>query len=443
MKMKKKLAYCLILLLPLVIYSKGVPFPKPGHEGLNVKSLGTFGGFDFGLWLQYRVMYNNSNIPGPGGTTYLNNMNYDFFRQRFRIGIDIQSMGKIGVYTQLEYRGGWGGSSPITSDARELSPINNPYNRLQPRGIRYGFVYYAPNEKLNLSVGIIPLTDGIGRILFDADWDFSVGGIALGGKLAKGDYRLAYVRMIEGVGGTEDQIDRNGDLIIADYYLHLNKSFTLGSHFYSLTVPSPLNVITSKSEVWYGLTAQGNFNQADLAVMILLNQGNIESKIHNGRAFKLEVGFQLGKTQVSIQAMTTTGDEEGKIDKRFVTLHQLIGTSGFWGYSHIFIANGPSDVNDLGLEMGNNGAGLSTLQTKVDFPISNKFDGQFFGGWFQSSKERNSSKDLGTEFGGMLTYKVAKYLKWELGVSSASIGDFYAPNAENLTEIYSRFQFTW
>ncbi len=441
--MNKTRICSLAIILPLTIYSGSIPFPEPGHEGLNVKRLGTFGEFDIGLWLQYRVMYNKSNIPGPGGTTFLDNTNYDFFRQRFRIGFDIQSAGKMGVYTQLEYRGGWGGSSPAVSDARGSAPVNNPYNRLQPRGIRYGFIYYALNEKLNLSAGIIPLTDGVGRILFDADWDFNVGGIVLGGRLTKGNYRLGYVRMVEGVGGTEDQIDKDGDLIIADYYFYLNKNFTLGSHFYNLTVPSPLNVITSKAETWYGLTTQGNFNRTDFSGMILLNRGNIESKTHNGIALKLEGSFPLGKVQASILAITTTGDEEGEIDKRFVTPHQLFSTSGFWGYSHIFNANGPSDVNDLGLEIGNSGAGLSSLQIKVDIPLSNKVGGQLVGGWFQAGKERNSHKDMGTELGGMLTYKVAKYLNWELGASIASIGDFYAPNSENLTEIYSRFQFTW
>ena len=228
--MKNPLFYSLVLLFPLVVFSDGVPFPKPGHEGLNVKSLGEFGGFDIGLWLQYRIMYNNSNIPGPGGTTYGNSTNYDFFRQRFRIGINVQNAEKVGVYTQVEYRGGWGGSSPTVSDPRAMTPVNNPYNRLQSHGLRYGFVYYAPNEKLSASAGILPLTDGVGRILFDADWDFNVGGVVLGGKLTKGDYRLGYVRLVEGVGGTRNQIAEDAGFIFADYNLTLGRTLTVGSH---------------------------------------------------------------------------------------------------------------------------------------------------------------------------------------------------------------------
>ena len=140
--------------------------------------------------MQDRILYNYSKIPGPGGTTFDSTSTYDFFRQRFHAGVDVRLVNdtgaaKAGGYMQLEYRGGWGGSSPDASDPRGNAPANNPYNRLQPRGIRYGFVYYNHSEKLNLSVGILPVTDRVGRILFDADWDFNVGGIALGGKLAK------------------------------------------------------------------------------------------------------------------------------------------------------------------------------------------------------------------------------------------------------------------
>jgi hypothetical protein len=77
----------------------------------------------------------------------------------------------------------------------------------------------------------------------------------------------------------------------------------------------------------------------------------------------------------------TTGDEDTIISKRFITLHQITGTAGYWGYMHIFTPAGPSDVNDLGTEIGNRGAGLTTVQTKIDFPlVEDKLGGQIFLG---------------------------------------------------------------
>jgi len=62
----------------------------------------------FDLSLQYRVMYNRSNLPGAGGSTVSDLKDYDFFRQRFRISLDVQPTKRVGGFVQLEYRGGWG-----------------------------------------------------------------------------------------------------------------------------------------------------------------------------------------------------------------------------------------------------------------------------------------------------------------------------------------------
>ncbi|MGC9080058.1 MAG: hypothetical protein ACP5G1_04945, partial [Nanopusillaceae archaeon] len=86
---------------------------------------------DFGI--QYRVMYNNSNIQS------LNQ--YDFFRQRLRLNFDIKTESGVGGFIQLEYRGGWGGSSPAASDPRDAYEVN-AFNRLQARGVRYGYLYF-------------------------------------------------------------------------------------------------------------------------------------------------------------------------------------------------------------------------------------------------------------------------------------------------------------
>ncbi len=455
--MKKNLVILFLLLTGRIICvnAQSIPFPLPGHEGLNVKDLIRFDvddskSLNIGLWVQDRIMYNISNIPGPGGTSFDNTINYDFFRQRFRTGIDIrltdsEGMSKAGVYTQLEYRGGWGGSSPMQSDPRGLDPVNNPYNRLQSRGIRYGFVYYNHNENLHISAGIIPLTDRVGRILFDADWDFNVGGLTMGGKVMEGSYRLAYVRLIEGVGaGSGNPIGLNSHLFLGDFNRSFTSSFEAGLHIYGLSIPESFNIDPTKFELWYGFTATVNFQPITINGFLLLNNGNIAGETHNGMAIKLEGFTEINKTKLSIQGIYASGDEENEINNRFVTVHQLVGTGGYWGYMHVFTPNGPSDVNDLGLEIGNNGAGLTTIQAKVDFPLGmSKLNGQLFGGWFHANKERNNNKNMGTEIGGMLSYQFVKYLTLEMGGAYVITDEFFSNNPDKLFEIFSRFQFTW
>jgi hypothetical protein len=142
-------------------------------------------GIDFGI--QYRVMYNNSNIQS--------NNQYDFFRQRLRLNFDVKTQAGVGGFFQLEYRGGWGGASPDKSDPRDAYAVN-AFNRLQARGVRYGYLYFPAGPGTVLA-GILPANDQVDQMLFSADWDLNIGGIAYAGKVGDIDYRLAYVRLVE------------------------------------------------------------------------------------------------------------------------------------------------------------------------------------------------------------------------------------------------------
>jgi hypothetical protein len=453
---KTLLSYLFICCITGTLFTQNVPFPAPGHEGLNTKKISEINleessHLQFGFWTQNRIMYNLSNIPGPGGTDFGNTSSYDFFRQRFRTAFDVRFVDttrtvQAGVYTQLEYRGGWGGSSPLTSDPRDVGVINNPYNRLQSRGVRYGFVYFESKEKTIIAAGILPLTDGIGRVLFDADWDFNVGGISVGGPLfKKGNYRLAYVRLIDGIGSqSPDEINSNGNLILIDETYPLNNNLTLGTHVYGLIIPEDLNVSTVKNQLWLGMTLTGKSNSFQYDGMFIFNSGKIEGQRHNGLATKVGLNLAIGNGKLSFIGMMSTGDDESEVDNRFVTLYQIIGTAGYWGLSDIYTPNGPSDVNDFGLEIGNRGAGLATLQTKYGFPlVTDKLNANLHVGWFRALKPRNSSKDLGIEIGGMLTFTFVKYLHLEFGAAYASVGDHIAVDADKVFEVFSRFQFTW
>ncbi len=300
---------------------------------------------------------NRSDIPGPPGTSYSNATGYDFFRQRIRLGIDARTNDHVGGYVQLEYRGGWGGSSPVASDPRDLSPVVNPFNRLQARGLRYAFLYANMHEMAGLSAGILPLTDRVGRVLFDADWDFNAGGIQLWGSGPSSDYRIAYVRLVEGVGGMGLQDgDKDETLLVLDYSPTSIEAIRLGFHLYSLLVPEGstqgLGAYTG-NQVWLGITARRMIDPVDIRGKFILNRGELFGESHTGLALGLEAGISKGPKRLDLLFVYTTGDSDGEVDRRFVTLHELIGTHGYWGHTHIFNANCPSDVNDLGLEIGN------------------------------------------------------------------------------------------
>lgn len=403
------------------------------------------------MGIQYRVMYNYSNIPGPGGTTFSNTEPYDFFRQRLRLNVEMKPTENAGGFLQIEYRGGFGGSSPDQSDPRGGNPTVNPFNRLQARGVRYGYLYVAPMEGSNITVGILPISDQVGDTLFSADWDFNVGGIAYMAKRGPIDYRLAYLRLVDTVNsGNISDLDNDGNVYVADlnYGLDMVK---LGAHIYYLGIGrvtdprAPASLSDGRTdESWYGLTAAGSLGPSSLNGFFIINNGKTSgSDEHTGYAVKAEGSIPLGPAKGFLLFIYTTGDDPGKVDKRFTTIQNFVGTQGYWAYTHLFTANGPSDVNDLGVRIDNGGLGLLTLQGKLSSPIVARLSGDLIAGFFQAAKEKvaGGGKNMGTELAGMLTFEVSNNLNLQAGVASAFLGDdFFGANADDLYEVFSRFQ---
>jgi hypothetical protein len=401
------------------------------------------------LSLQYRVMYNASNIPGPAGTSLINTKGYDFFRQRFRIGLDVQPAKDVGGYVQFEFRNAWGvgggHSDPRGLAPGDLSLRNVAFNRLTARGLRYGYLYASSAEKHKISVGILPVSDQFSDALFSADWDFNVGGVTLTRNLDDSDYRLGYIRLVEGLGSAAgSELGNDGHLIMGDYSFSFGTKGKAGLHVYYFR--NAVETLGKMQQAWFGFTGSTLLSKASVNAFGMINAGELNDESHTGVAAKLEAKFPIKNSSLSAQVIYTSGDDEGEVKNQFVTMQSLVGTEGYWAYTHILTANGPSDVNDLALDIGNargflDRAGLFTAQAKLDVPaIEDKLRLQIVAGYFQASKERNGTTSMGTEIGGHLTWKVAGHLHCETGVAYAALGDFLDKGTKNLYEVFSRLQ---
>ena len=401
------------------------------------------------LGLQYRVMYNFSNITTSD--------DYDFFRQRFRVTLDVKPGENVGGSAQFEYRGGWGGTSPGSSDPRGASVTSIPFNRLQARGIRYGYVYFTHDSHL-IKAGILPVSDQMGDTIFSADWDFNVGGAVLIGKAEPLDYRVAYVRLVDSLLDDDPSDsdwdfghDQNGHLGILDINTSID-NVKLGGYVYYLSIDGEavdtdddgLGDTPKNTQGWYGVTAATKVGEIDLNGFVLFNSGEIGDESNDGIGVKVEGSLPLGDLKLSAMFLMTTGDETPA--KGFQTIQGLLGSGGYWAYTYIFTPHGPSDVNDFGLEIGNAGYGLRTIQVKLDIPVSDRLDAQVQAGWFQSSEDVGASGDgLGTEFGGQVKYGVAKNLNLEAGAAFASLDDaaitlYQVADEKSVKEVFARFQ---
>lgn len=419
-----------ILLGSLVVLFLLLIWPAPSDAAVSLDKL------KVDLGLQYRVMYNFSNI----GTED----DYDFFRQRFRVTLDVKPAENVGGYAQFEYRGGWGGTSPQCSDPRGCGVFAPAFNRLQARGIRYGYIYFTHDGHL-IKAGILPVSDQMGDTIFSADWDFNVGGAALIGKADTVDYRVAYVRLLDDLRDLED--DQNGHLGILDINAKLN-DIMVGGHVYYLSIDHDAAGLDKNTQGWYGVTASGKVAMANLNGFVLFNSGEIGDESNDGVGVKVEGSLPIGDLRLSVMGLLTTGDETPA--KGFQTIEGIVGSSGYWAYTYIFTAHGPSDVNDFGLEIGNRGRGLRTIQAKLDIPVTDRLDAQVQVGWFQSSEDVDigggkTDDGLGTEFGGQVKYGVTKNLNLEVGAAFASLDDaavalYQGANEDSVKEVFARFQ---
>lgn len=373
------------------------------------------------VWLQYRTMYNSSNI---GSTD-----NYDFFRQRMRLQLDISPAEGVGGFAQIEYRSRWG---------EQAAASDVPFNRLSARGMRYGFGY-ADVLGGKLRAGILPVSDQLGDSLFSADWDFNVGGIDYSAKRGTLGYRVGYLRLSDTMAKVKDE---NTNFIILDVNTELGGGLKLGGHFYSLNSPVG-GALGENSQSWIGVNAGTKLGPADVNGFVITNSGKIGTTDNSGTAFKVEAGLSLGGGSLGVQAVMSTGDTGGK---GFKTPQGILNTGGYWGYTYIFSPHGPSDVNDFGAEIGAKGYGMTTIQAKFDYPISSGLGLQVVFGNYSAGKEVAAGKGtgLGTDMGVQLTVKVAEKLNLQTGYATASLGDagksLYGQTESSINEMFARFQ---
>src|SRR4030065_255433 len=210
--------------------------------------------FRIGLWAQYRLMFNASNIPGPGGTNFGNTKSYNFLQQRIRIALDIRPFENVGGYTQFEFRNAWGVGTDRSDPSESIDFDNIAFNRLDDRGLRYAYFYASPIKEVTFVAGIIPSSDYLGDTQFSADWDFNVGGLALTGIINDYTYRLSYLRLIEGLGfDSFNEPEDAAPLVPASFTKPVfNEATRVGLHIYSLINEIDQPFVGDFQEVWIG-----------------------------------------------------------------------------------------------------------------------------------------------------------------------------------------------
>ncbi|MDR4471509.1 MAG: hypothetical protein MRJ92_02290 [Nitrospira sp.] len=223
---------------------------------------------------------------------------------------------------------------------------------MQARGIRYGYVYVTPIEHHTLVVGILPTIDQVGRVLWDGEWDFFVGSASLGGKIGEGDYRLGFYRIASDLkaGTIGTGFGKDGDMWVADY----NRPMKLGAYDVSrrpllqLESGQDRKYFYRRYENWAALAHQAALRRRMERLPHAQQRPHrlgLTGNNHTGYSGKFE--GSVDRADDLLFALYASGDKAGHTSDQFTTPEAILGTNGYWGYSHIFNANAPGDVNDF------------------------------------------------------------------------------------------------
>jgi len=121
-------------------------------------------------------------------------------------------------------------------------------------------------------------------------------------------------------------------------------------------------------------------------------------------------------------ASYTSGEKDGT---GFLMPMAFAQSFGYWGYTGILTVQGPTDTGfDFdGVNMSNNGYGMSSVQAKYAFPITEALSGYVSAGWYGNTDARNRDSNVGTDLLAMGTYRFNRYFALDAGAAYASLED--------------------
>jgi hypothetical protein len=274
----------------------------------------------------------------------------------------------------------------------------------------------------SLQAGLLPLQDQFHQTQFSADWNYNPLGLALVLPLGDNALRLFAANLDEGTSESGSE----GEFVHyqADYTLQLDRSRLLFTAT-ALDVPDAVGAGTSRHYT-YGIGASTRLGRVGLSGFVLGSQSDhglfAGGRDADGVAALLELSAAAGSGEFGLLLSHASGRADGS---GFLMPMAFAGTFGYWGYTGILTVQGPTDTGfDFdAVNLSNNGYGLSSLQAKYSFPITDALGGYVGAGWFGNSKAAGRNDRVGTDLLAMATYRFNPVLALDVGAGWAELED--------------------
>lgn len=317
-------------------------------------------------------------------------------------------------------------------------------------GIRHAVMNYHFSEALNLTAGIVPLSDKFGDTLFSADWDFNPITFALLGDTGGFDYRIAYFKITEG-GEAQKTVSPARTKLVDDidaYIIDLGTgtgAFDVGVMGLLITAPDHLSTATgastfasSNTNYWIGGRLATDLDVAKFALDVVyasVDRGTVTGGLTNttaddrqGVQLRASLDGEAGGVSWGLLALWTQGDKDaGGNGTGFITPQTFVGSQGYWGKTGVLNVQGPTDtgMDQNMLRSDNDGYGLFTIQGGLGTSFNQNWSGYAAVSYFRASKDRSATqtKNIGTDFYAQIKYAFDDSpLALEVGGDIAALG---------------------
>ena len=370
----------------------------------------TFGG-------QYRINFysadNDFDTPAPTESD-----NQTAARLRLRQNVDIAFDEQFKTHVQFELQ--------HTTDnvSRTDSRRGGNATRVSVRHAVMDYTFQPGNslDGANVQAGLVPLADYFHDTQFSADWDYNPLAASFIVPLGPSSLRLFAANLEEGSESYND-----------DDYVHYQGDWNMpfGNEAGITVSGTALNIadaVGTGDSFHFNYGVGGHVALGPVALNGFVMGSSTEKMLLGGTsnadgvAALAEFTASLGSGNFGVLASFTTGEDDGT---GYLMPMAFAESFGYWGYTGILTVQGPSDTgfDGDGVNMSNNGYGLSSVKVKFSHPITSALQGYLAAGWYGNTDAARRDSTVGSDFLAMGTYRLNKVFALDLGAGYAQLED--------------------
>ncbi|NCF17812.1 MAG: hypothetical protein GWP63_06190 [Haliea sp.] len=371
----------------------------------------TFGG-------QYRVNAytadNGFDNPAPNED---DNQTASRFRLRQNVDVDFGEQLKTHIQFELHHTT----DNVTTTDQRR----GGESTEVSVRHAVMDYTFRPDNvfKDTHVQVGLVPLQDYFSQTQFSSDWDYNP--LAASFIVPAGGNRLRLF-----AGNLEEGSESN----VNDDFVHYQADLDvpLGSDAGIYLTGTALNIADAdgNGDSWHynygisGFMLLGDNLRANGFVMGSSSDGSLlgGNDDADGVAVLAQLTGSLSSGRFGLLASYASGEDDGT---GFLMPMAFAQSYGYWGYTGILTVQGPTDTGFDGdaVNMSNNGYGMSSIQARYDFPVTEALTAYISAGWYGNTDAANRASNVGTDFLAMGTYRFNRYFVLDAGMAYARLKD--------------------